>query len=119
MEYLALVLALTLNALANVLLKVGATRIAGWGEPGGIGRLVTNPYLIAGLALFALNVVFYAAALTRLNLSVAYPVMVAGGIVVVVLTSMVWLREPVTNLQLSGIALLVLGIFLVTHGPKA
>jgi multidrug transporter EmrE-like cation transporter len=115
MDYLLLILALTLNALANVLLKMGATRLPGWSEPGAMTRLLANPYLLTGLTLFALNVVFYAAALSRLNLSVAYPVMVAGGLIVVVVASVVWLREPMTTTQLSGIVLLVLGILLVTH----
>ena len=80
MGYLFLIVALTLNAAANVLLKIGATRLGGIDEPGLLGRLVSDYYLLAGLLLFALNVVFYVAALARLNLSTAYPIMVAGGI---------------------------------------
>lgn len=87
MGYLFLVLAQTLNATANILLKIGAGRLGDLGEPGAVARLLTNYYLLAGLAVFALNVVFYAGALTGLNLSVAYRVMVAGGIVIVVSVS--------------------------------
>jgi drug/metabolite transporter (DMT)-like permease len=43
--------------------------------------------------------------------------MVAGSMIVVVLLSATWLRESVTSVQLSGIALLILGIVLVTRGP--
>ncbi|MDF2781414.1 MAG: hypothetical protein K0S96_1218 [Geminicoccaceae bacterium] len=115
MGYLYLVLALTLNAVANILLKIGATRLGGLEEPGLLGRLALDYYLLAGLLLFALNVVFYVAALTRLNLSVAYPIMVAGGIVIVGSVSVFALREAVTPLQTVGLALLVLGIALVGH----
>lgn len=115
MGYLFLVLALTLNATANVLLKVGAGRLGDLSEPGTITRLLTNYYLLAGLGLFALNVVFYAAALARLNLSVAYPVMMAGGIVIVVSVSILVLHEAVTAPQIAGLVLLVVGIVLVTH----
>ena len=115
MAYLFLVLALTLNAAANILLKMGATRLGGLEEPGLFGRLVSNYHLSAGLLLFALNVVFYVAALTRLNLSVAYPIMVAGGIVIVVAVSAFALQEDITPLQTLGLALLVLGIALVGH----
>lgn len=115
MGYVFLVLALTLNATANVLLKVGAGRLGHFGEPGAMLRLLTNYHLLAGLALFALNVIFYAAALSRLNLSVAYPVMMAGGIVIVVSVSILVLQESVTRLQLLGLALLVAGIVLVTQ----
>jgi multidrug transporter EmrE-like cation transporter len=115
MGYLFLILALTLNAAANVLLKIGATRLGSLEEPGLLGRLVSDYYLLAGLLLFALNVVFYVAALTRLNLSVAYPIMVAGGIIIVVSVSVLILGEAVTPLQTVGLALLVLGTAFVGH----
>jgi small multidrug resistance pump len=115
MGYLFLFIALTLNATANVLLKTGAARLGDLTQPGLFGRLLTDYHLLAGVALFALNVGFYVAALTRLNLSVAYPIMVAGGIVIVVSASIVLLREPVTLAQAVGLALLVLGIGLIGH----
>ena len=113
MGYLFLVLALTLNAGANILLKIGAGRLGRLDEPGLIGRLATDWFLIAGVLLFALNVVFYIAALTRLNLSLAYPIMVAGGLIIVVSASVLMLREALTLSQMVGLALLVLGIGLV------
>ena len=113
MGYLFLVLALTLNDGANILLKIGAGRLGGLDEPGLIGRLATDWFLIAGVLLFALNVVFYIAALTRLNLSLAYPIMVAGGLIIVVSASVLMLREALTLSQMVGLALLVLGIGLI------
>lgn len=74
MGYVFLALALSLNAGANLLLKVGAVRFDLQEGPL-LMRTVTNPWLIAGITLFALNVAFYVAALQRLDLSVAYPVM--------------------------------------------
>ena len=61
MGYLFLFLALTLNATANILLKVGAARLGVLDEPNLVGRLFANYHLLAGLSLFALNVVFYVA----------------------------------------------------------
>jgi multidrug transporter EmrE-like cation transporter len=119
MKYVFLVAALALNAFANMLLKAGAAHLGGTAEPHLVQRVLGNPYLLLGLLLFALNVGFYLAALTRLNLSVAYPVMVAGGLVIVVLGSALWLRETVTPLQWSGVALLAVGIVLVTWRPAA
>ena len=117
MGYLLLILALTLNAAANVLLKVGAEQFGAVNAPDLAGRLLTNYHLLAGLALFALNIVFYTAALTRLNLSVAYPVMTAGGILIVVTASFFFLREPITARQVVGLVLLVAGILLVAQRP--
>lgn len=115
MGYLLLTVALTFNAVANILLKLGAGRLGAFGEPGFAGRLLVNHQLLAGLALFALNVVFYAAALTRLNLSVAYPVMMGGSLFIVVTVSILLLKEPVSATQMIGLVLLVLGMTLVTH----
>lgn len=115
MGFLFLIVALTLNAIANVLLKVGAMRLGDLAAPGLIGRLVSNYHLIAGLLLFALNVVFYIAALTRLNLSVAYPIMVAGGIVIVVSASVLTLRESISGMQALGLILLFAGMALIGH----
>ena len=118
-SYTLLAVALTLNALANVLLKVGSARLPEWGDPALLPRLFGNAYLLLGIVLFALNVLVYATALARLNLSVAYPVMVAGSMIVVVALSAAYLKEVVTPVQLSGIALLILGIVLVTRGPAS
>jgi small multidrug resistance pump len=115
MGYVFLALALALNATANVLLKIGAARLGDLTQAGLLGRLLTGYHLLAGLLLFAINVGFYVAALTRLNLSVAYPIMVAGGIVIVVSASVVFLREPVTPAQAVGLVLLILGIGLIGH----
>jgi multidrug transporter EmrE-like cation transporter len=114
MGYLLLAIALALNATANVLLKGGAAQLGSLGEPGFATRLIGNHQLLGGLALFALNVVFYVAALARLDLSIAYPIMVAGGIVIVVAASVLHLQEAVTVQQLIGIGLLLLGIVLVS-----
>ena len=93
--------------------------------PGGLeapdlaGRLITNYYLLAGLSLFALNVVFYLLALTRLNLSIAYPIMMAGGVVIIVAVSVLLLQEALTLRQAVGLLLLIVGIVLVAERSTA
>jgi multidrug transporter EmrE-like cation transporter len=119
MGYLFLAFALVLNATANVLLKIGATRLGGLDEPNLAGRLITDYHLLAGLSLFALNVVFYVLALARLNLSVAYPIMMAGGVVIVVAASVLLLHETLTIRQAIGLFLLIVGIVLVAERSAA
>lgn len=114
MGYLLLFTALGLNATANLLLKRGADHLVPFGQPDAIRSLLTNYELLAGLSLFALNVVFYVGALARLNLAVAYPIMMAGGVLIVFVASVVLFKESFTFLQLVGTALLISGITLVT-----
>ena len=75
--------------------------------------MLGNFQLLAGLILFALNVVFYVGALARLNLAVAYPIMMAGGVLIVFSASIVLFKEPFTNAQLIGTVFLIVGITLV------
>lgn len=119
MGYLLLIAALTLNAAANLLMKMGADRLDATAGAGMLKGMLTNYYLLGGLVLFGLNVVFYVAALTKLNLSIAYPVMMAGGVLIVVCVSILYFREPVTLAQIFGILLLLAGLALVTHRAGA
>jgi multidrug transporter EmrE-like cation transporter len=112
MGYVFLAIAIGLNAAANLLLKVGAGRLGDPFAPAFFSRLTGNGPLIAGLLLFTINVAFYVAATTRLNLSVAYPVMSAGSLLLVVSTSIVLLRESVGIQHWLGLALIVAGITL-------
>lgn len=114
MAYVLLVTALLLNASANTLLKIGASHFNDATGAGLLERLLGNHALWLGLLLFAINAACYVVALGQLKLSVAYPVMAAGSLVVVALSSVLWLGETLTTLQWAGIALLLLGIVLVT-----
>jgi multidrug transporter EmrE-like cation transporter len=119
MGYVLLTVALTLNAIANLLMKMGADRLGAVEGPGMLKGILTNYYLLGGVVLFGVNIVFYVAALTRMNLSIAYPVMMAGGVLIVVSVSVVYFRESLTLAQIFGILFLMAGLVLVTHRASA
>ena len=113
-----LITALVLNALANISMKLGAQKLIF--EPSLkstelIKLLVTNYFLWLGIGMFGLNVVFYIVALSKMNLSIAYPIMTAGGFLIITAFSFFYLKEPLTSLQLLGIILLSIGITLVAY----
>ena len=112
MAYLYLTLAFTLNSIANILLKLGATR--GLLLSGDILALVKgNWQFLLGLTIFATNVIFYFLALRALPLSIAYPVMVAMSFLIVNSYALIALRESVTVGQYIGYMLIVIGLTLV------
>ncbi len=124
---IALVLALTLNATANLMMKVGAKR---FGESGlatehGAGALVrsvlSNWVLVLGLFCFAINVIFYAYALSAeyMKVSIAYPIMVSGGFVIIAVVAWRYLGETLSPAQWAGIAMILAGVFLVAREMKA
>lgn len=112
MAYFYLVLAFTLNSVANILLKLGAER--GLSLSGGLFTIIeTNWQLLLGLTIFASNVIFYFLALRALPLSVAYPVMVVMGFLIVNSYALLVLHEPIMTGQYIGYVLIVIGLTLV------
>lgn len=118
---IALLLALSLNATANLMMKFGVKR---FGESGvatqqgpaaAIGALATNWVLVVGLICFAVNVAFYTYALSGIKISVAYPIMVSGGFAIIALVAWRYLGETLTVAQWAGVAMILAGVVLVAR----
>lgn len=121
---IALTAALILNAAANLMMKFGVRRFGPSGvnlEHGAFsaaGTILSNWVLIAGLVLFASNVVLYTYALAGIRISVAYPIMVSGGFAIIALVAWRWLGESLTTGQWLGIAMILVGVFLVARNMQ-
>jgi len=122
----ALLVALTLNAAANLLMKVGAGRAASAGGllkggiAGAVGTVLSNPILMTGLVCFGLNACFYMFALQSkaLKISLAYPVMVGGGYAIIAVVGYWLLEERLTWVQKIGVAFILGGVLLVAFQTK-
>lgn len=93
-----------LNAIAQILLKVGANQ----------GSL--NFYILGGLASYGLSTVVYTALLSKANLSVAYPVVIGLTILATTLMGASVLHEKVSTTQWIGVGLMISGISTITLG---
>jgi multidrug transporter EmrE-like cation transporter len=118
----ALVIALLLNAGANLMLKFGmhainveldGAGILSQGPMGAVKLLLRHWTVLAGLAAFALNVVFYGFALQKLQISVAYPVMVTVGFAIIAAVAGWRLGESLSMVQWVGVGAILLGVTLV------
>ena len=110
--WVALIVAVVMNASANALLKTGARTLTLPLSSETFFNALTNLYLVGGIALFALNVLCYIYALSKLPLSLAYPVMVVGGLLIVISTSVLIFGESLSYVQVGGLSLVVLGVIL-------
>jgi multidrug transporter EmrE-like cation transporter len=97
-----------LNAGAQLLLKAGVNAV-----PLGL-RLALEPHILAGLACYAVSVVIWIIALSRVPVSVAYP-MLSIGYVVNAFAAWYLLGEAITPMRLAGIGIIVLGVSLVAR----
>ena len=117
---LIFLLAITLNALANILIKASALKKDESGLEGLIQSVILNPWLIAGLSCFGLAFIAYRYVLGQgVKLSVAYPIMTTGGFAIVLLASRIFFQEELKPIQWGGIALLVVGIWMIASEMMA
>ncbi len=112
---LALIFALVANATANVLIRWGMKDLElSLAQPvATLKSILLNGRVMAGIVLFALNVLAYAYALSKIRLSVAYPVMTSMGLIIVMVLSWQLMGERITPLQIGGTALIIGGVVLV------
>ena len=101
--------------LAKAMRPVGDLTEAPAGRVGGmVGRALANPWLIAGVTLQALFFFMYLTLLSRADVSQILP-MTALDYIVVAMLAQVFLAEPVTGARWAGIALIVIGVALVSR----
>jgi multidrug transporter EmrE-like cation transporter len=111
-----------LNAAAQLFLKA-ATRASGVlvGDTGGISwiaaaHLVKQPPLWAGLACYGVSVFLWVGALSRVPVSIAYPLL-SIGYVVNAFAAAALFGEALSATKLAGIGLVVAGVLLLTRVP--
>lgn len=116
---LFLLIAISLGAFGQISLKHGMKQFGSLGAPGvglvaNVIRAIFTPYVLLGLALYAISSCFWLVVLSSWNLSYAYP-MIAISYVLVVLLSRLFFREHVMPLQWLGIAFMCTGLVLVAR----
>ena len=119
----ALVMAVVLNATANLMIRAGARAVgANCSEGTAVPLLaalkagLVNPWIIAGVVCFALDLVVYTYALTKLPVSLVYPIMVSVSYAVIICVAMVWFSEKVSAWQIVGVGVIMVGVWLVASG---
>ena len=80
-----------------------------------IAKLLLNPWVISALAAALLAAVAWMAAMTKLDLSHAYPFMSLAFILVLILSALIF-HEPVTLPKIAGLALISVGIVVGSQG---
>ncbi|MDD2546064.1 MAG: SMR family transporter [Burkholderiaceae bacterium] len=118
-EFGLILVGVLLNAAAQLLLKAGVRQIGhfefapanilpiGW-------SLATNLPIIGGLSCYVVSVVVWILALSRVEVSIAYPMLSIGYVVNAALAY--WLfGEAVGPQRLLGIAIIIVGVVIVAR----
>ncbi len=114
MKWLILILGILANASASVLVKFAMEpprKFPSLQDP--MAALGNWPFWL-GLGLYGVAFLLYAAALARLPLNVAHPILTAGAVATVAVCSALIFREPFPWTTAAGIALVIAGVALIT-----
>ncbi|HKB82792.1 MAG TPA: 4-amino-4-deoxy-L-arabinose transferase [Burkholderiales bacterium] len=108
-----------LNAAAQLLLKAGTNGIGAFTfsadnlVPVGI-KVASSPFILGGLGCYAVSVVIWIMALSRVEVSLAYP-MLSIGYVVNAVAAWYLFGEALTAQRMIGIGTIIVGVFLVAR----
>lgn len=75
--------------------------------------LLTNPFILLGIMSVGLSSVFWLAALSKADLSYAYP-MISIGYIITAVASWVFFQENLALMRMAGIFIICSGVFLMS-----
>ena len=106
-----------LNAAAQLMLKAGTNAVGHFefslenALPVGM-RLALEPHIMGGMACYVVSLVVWIMGLSRVEVSVAYPLLSIGYLINAVAAWYLF-GESLTALRLTGIGFIIVGVFLV------
>lgn len=104
--YAALAVGIALGIAGQILLKAGSARTSD------VIAQFLNPYTVVGFAAYAGAAVFYIAAIKKIPVSLAYPTVSIGYVIVAYTAHLLW-GEPFGIQQIAGLALITGGILML------
>lgn len=119
LSFALVLIGVLLNAAAQLLLKAGTNAIGHFEFSGAnvlpIGwKVATQPYIIGGLSCYVVSVAIWILALSRVEVSIAYPMLSIGYVVNAVAAYMLF-GEAVSAQRLVGIGIIILGVYVVAR----
>lgn len=109
--FLAIV-AIASGAFGNLLIKLSAKDMPQSISLETLGKMATNPTLLLGILFLAGSFPVYTLVLQRLPLSFGFPLVQNLAFVTLLVLSYFFLKEQLTFINLLGILLLIVGLFL-------
>lgn len=117
MNYLLVLFSVSLAVVAQLLMKQGMN-LFGKFPMSQIGvniiPMVLNPFVLGGFVLFGISSIVWLAVLSRMQLSLVYP-MVSLAYVAVAIASVIFFKENVSIVRWAGILVICFGVFLISR----
>jgi len=96
--------------------KVGAFPEALHGKLFFLLKLFLDPFIISGFIAAFLASIFWMAAMTKFELSHAYPILVGGLAVLTCIFAVILFNESLGLMKVIGLSLIITGLFFLSRG---
>ena len=118
-DYLLLFFNVLLTVIGQMLLKKGVLtigRINNFREliPK-LTQVIFNPFVISGISIYCFTTFVWLVILSRVKLSIAYPMLSIGYVLVIPFSWLVF-KENIPKLRILGAIFICIGIYLVAQG---
>ncbi len=117
MNYLIAAISILLAVAGQLLMKRGMMLFGAFPASQILFKIIPmflNPFVFFGFVCFGLSSIFWLIVLSRLPLSLVYP-MVSVAYVLVALASMLFFKETVSLVRWAGIAVIIAGVVLISR----
>ena len=84
---------------------------------GKLTQAFLNPYVLSGIAIYGFTTLVWLVILSRVKLSIAYP-MLSFGYVLSILFSWMLFKESIPKTRIIGAAIICIGVYLVAQGES-
>ncbi len=118
-SFMLVITGVLLNVAAQLLIKTGTNAVGhfefsranilpiGW-------RLATEPHIIGALTCYVFGVVVWVLALSRVQVSIAYP-MLSMGMVLNAIAAWYLFSEPLNATKFIGMGVIILGVVIISR----
>ncbi len=121
-DFSAILLSVMLNASAQIFLKLGTKSIPRITNEHTNSFLILfyiliEKYIVTGLICYVISIGVWIYALSKVDVSTAYP-MLSIGYIVTVLIGWKMLNESITPWKIMGIFIIIIGVIIVTRNSQ-
>jgi len=81
-----------------------------------LAKLLFDPYIFSGFFAAFIASFFWMAAMTKFDVSHAYPIIVGGLAILTSVFAVIFLKEPIDVYKATGLLLIVAGVYALSQG---
>jgi len=118
-KWIALAITILLTVFANALLRYAARStdaMPNVESQVSVVRAMLNPYTMTALAAYGTSFLVYSYALRVIDVSVAYPIIASGSLLLIAVVALVLFKEPFPPTKILGTICVCIGVVFLSRG---